>query len=486
MRSSASFVVFTIALAAGASLGFTDAGATAPQRAPDRSVAPKPGPLPALKLPQIQKRTLSNGVPVWVVELHKVPVVHVTLVVKSGSGADPRGKYGIASLTAEMLDEGAGQRNALQVADAIDYLGASLSTSSTSDASSVDLHVPVARLGDALPIMSDVALRPSFPDQELQRAREELLTSLVQAQDDPASLIQFAFPRLVFGPQHRYGTVSIGTAAAVKGFSVADLRQFHAQHYVPSNAVIIVTGDVTPASAVARLEAAFGAWKGIVAPRTAVPAAPQLTARQIYLVDKPGAPQSQIRIGWVGVPRATPDYFALRVLNTILGGSFTSRLNQNLREEHGYSYGASSSFDMRSAAGPFYAAAGVQTDKTSEALTEFFKELDAIRKPIPAEEIEKAKNYLALLLPRTFETTESLAGSLAQVFVYNLPADYYTTYTDRIRAVTPADVQRAAERYIQPDKFAIVIVGDRKVIEPGIKALNLGPIETIDVDDVMK
>ena len=486
MRSSASFVVFTIALAAGASLVFTDAAATAPQQAPDRSVAPKPGPLPALKLPQIQKRTLSNGVPVWIVELHKVPVVHVTLAVKSGSGADPRGKYGIASLTAEMLDEGAGQRNALQIADAIDYLGASLSTSSTSDASFVDLHVPVARLGDALPILSDVSLRPSFPDQELQRAREELLTSLVQAQDDPASLIQFAFPRLVFGPQHRYGTVSIGTAAAVKGFSVADLRQFHAQHYVPSNAVIIVTGDVTPASAVARLEAAFGAWKGTAAPRTAVPAAPQLTARQIYLVDKPGAPQSQIRIGWVGVPRATPDYFALRVLNTILGGSFTSRLNQNLREEHGYSYGASSSFDMRSAAGPFYAAAGVQTDKTSEALTEFFKELDAIRKPIPAEEIEKAKNYLALLLPRTFETTESLAGSLAQVFVYNLPADYYATYTDRIRAVTPADVQRAAERYIQPDKFAIVIVGDRKVIEPGIKALNLGPIETIDIDDVMK
>jgi zinc protease len=486
MRSSASFVVFTIALAAGASLVFTDAAATATQQAPDRSAAPKPGPLPALKLPQIQKRTLSNGVPVWVVELHKVPVVHVTLAVKSGSGADPRGKYGIASLTAEMLDEGAGQRNALQVADAIDYLGASLSTSSTSDASFVDLHVPVARLGDALPIMSDVALHPSFPDQELQRAREELLTSLVQAQDDPASLIQFAFPRLVFGPQHRYGTVSIGTAAAVKSFSVADLRQFHAQHYVPSNAAIIVTGDVTPASAVARLEAAFGAWKGTAAPRTAVPAAPQLTARQIYLVDKPGAAQSQIRIGWVGVPRATPDYFALRVLNTILGGSFTSRLNQNLREEHGYSYGASSSFDMRSAAGPFYAAAGVQTDKTSEALTEFFKELDAIRKPIPAEEIEKAKNYLALLLPRTFETTESLAGSLAQVFVYNLPADYYATYTDRIRAVTPADVQRAAERYIQPDKFAIVIVGDRKVIEPGIKALNLGPIGTIDVDDVMK
>jgi predicted Zn-dependent peptidase len=272
----------------------------------------------------------------------------------------------------------------------------------------------------------------------------------------------------------------------VKGFTVAHLRQFHAQHYVPANAALIVTGDVTTASTMARLEAAFGAWKGAPAPRTALPAAPQLTARQIYLIDKPGAAQSQIRIGWVGVPRSTPDYFALRVLNTILGGSFTSRLNQNLREEHGYAYGASSSFEMRSAAGPFYAAAGVQTDKTAEALTEFFKELDAIRKPIPAEEIEKAKNYLALLLPRNFETTESLAGSLAQVFVYNLPSDYYTTYTARIRAVTPADIERAAERYIQPDKFAVVIVGDRKMIEPGIKALNLGPIKTVEIDDVMK
>ena len=213
---------------------------------------------------------------------------------------------------------------------------------------------------------------------------------------------------------------------------------------------------------------------------------PQLTARQVDLIDKPDAAQSQIRIGWVGVPRSTPDYFALRVLNTILGGSFTSRLNQNLREEHGYAYGASSTFDMRRGAGPFYAAAGVQSDKTAEALTEFFKELEAIRKPIPPEEVEKAKNYVALLLPRNFETTESLAGSLATMFVYDLPADYFATFTQRIRSVTPADVQRVAQRYIQPDKFAVVVVGDRKVIEPGIKALNLGPLKIVDTSEVMK
>ena len=456
------------------------------QQAPDRSVAPKPGPPPVLKLPTIQKRTLSNGLPVWIVELHKVPVAHVTLVVKAGAGSDPRGKYGVANLTAEMLDEGAGSRDALQIADAVDYLGANLSTSSTSDASYVDLQVPVARLGDALPIMADVALRPTFPEGELKRVREDLLTSIVQAEDDPATLIQFAFPRLVFGPQHRYGTMPFGTSSTLKGFTVADLKQFHAAHYVPSTSLLIVTGDITPEGALARLEPIFGTWKGAAGQTTAVPAAAQLTSRQIYIVDKPGAPQSQIRIGWVGVPRATPDYFALRVMNTILGEAFTSRLNQNLREEHGYAYGASSRFDMRGSAGPFYAAAGVQTDKTSESLTEFFKELDAIRKAVPADEVEKAKNYLALLMPRNFETTGSLANSLAQMFVYNLPADYYATYTQRIRAVTPADVQRVAEKYIQPDKFAVVVVGDRKVIEPGIKTLNLGPIKAVEIEEILR
>jgi zinc protease len=485
-------MLFT-SLIAGLGLVFAPAGpaafvhtpaAQAPaQQPPERSAAPKPGLPPALKLPAIQKRTLSNGLAVWIVELHKVPVVHVSLTVKAGSGADPRNKFGVANLTAEMLDEGAGARDALQIADGIDYLGASLSTSSTFDAAVVELHVPVARLGDALPIMSDVALRPTFPAKELQRVREELLTSILQGQDDPASLIQFAFPRLVFGPQHRYGTMPFGTAASLKGFTVADLREFHSRHYVPSNATLIVTGDVTPASVVARLESAFGAWKGTAPAPSLVPEAPQLTSRRVYLIDKPGAAQSQIRIGWVGVPRSTPDYFALRVLNTVLGGAFTSRLNQNLREEHGYAYGAGSSFDMRGSAGPFYAAAAVQTDKTAEALTEFFKELEAIRKPIPADELDKAKNYLALLLPRNFET---MAGSLAQIFVYNLPADFYATFTDRIRAITPADAQRAAERYLQPDKFAVVVVGDLKVIEPGIRAMNLGPVTTVTIDEVLK
>jgi zinc protease len=236
------------------------------------------------------------------------------------------------------------------------------------------------------------------------------------------------------------------------------------------------------------LEQTLGTWKGApagsAAPAPAVP--PQLSARRVYLIDKPGAAQSQIRIGWIGVPRSTPDYFAVRVLSGVLGEAFTSRLNHNLREVHGYAYGAGSRFDMRRVSGTFYAAAGVQTDKTADALKEFFVELNNIHQPIPAEELDKTKNYLARLLPRSFETERSTAAALSQSYVYDLPADYYQTYAQRIAAVTAQNVKLAADAYIQPDKFAVVIVGDRKVIEPGVRALNLGPLTILGPAEVFK
>jgi zinc protease len=463
-------------------------GVTA-QQAPDRSKPPALGPVPALKLPPVEKRTLSNGLQVWIMGVHKVPTVHLELTFRAGLAADPPEKFGLASLTADMLDEGAGTRNALEIADAVDFLGAGLTASADVDASYVDLHVPVARLADALPIMADIVARPTFPDAELKRLREERLASLLETEDDPELLIRVAFPRVVFGAKHRYGTPSVGTAASLKGMTVADLKAFHASHYRPGNAVLVVAGDVTANTIVPLLERALGGWKGPVTPAakdTPAGDAPQLTARRVFLIDKPGAAQSQIRIGWVGVPRSTPDYFALRVLNTILGEAFTSRLNTNLREVHGYAYGASSRFDMRLSPGPFYAAAGVQTDKTVEALKEFFNELTRIHEPVPAEELEKAKNYLALQMPRNFETTRATANSLAQAYVYNLPAAYYATYGDHVRAVTAADVKRVADKYIQPDKFAVVIVGDRKTIEPGLKALNLGTLTVIEPSEIMK
>jgi len=455
---------------------------------PDRKQPPPIGPAPSLKLPAIQKHKLSNGLAVWIVEHHEVPLAQINLIVRSGSAADPIGKYGVGSMTAAMLDEGAGTREALDLADAIEFLGANLSTSSTFDASAVRLSVPVSKLPEALPLMADVALRPTFPAAELDRLRKERLTGLLQARDNVAALVQLAFPRLVFGPTHRYGTSANGLPATLESLTVDDLRAFYRAHFRPDNATLLVVGDLTPASALPMLEKAFGGWKSEgMAPLVAeVPNAPQLGKRQIYLVDKPEAAQSQIRIGWVGVPRSTPDFAVLEVLNTVLGGSFTSRLNQNLREKNGYAYGASSGFDMRLSAGPFVAAAGVQTDKTADALREFFNELNGMLTPVPAEELNKAKNYVALGFPGEFETTGDMARKLEELVIYNLPETTFSNFVPAVTAVTAADLQRAAARFIQPEKMAVVVVGDLKVIEGPIRALNLGPITHVTIDSLFR
>jgi zinc protease len=459
----------------------------AAQQAPDRSKAPVPGPAPSLTLPPIQKRALSNGLPVWIVEMHKVPLATFTLVVKAGAAADPTGRYGLANFTAAMLDEGAGTRSALELADAIDFLGASLSTGSSFDASTVRLETLVSKVDEALPLMADVVLRPAFSQTELERLRQERLTSLLQMRDNPAGLASAAFSRLVFGPRHRYGTPAMGNEASNGEMSAADLRSFYTAQYQPQNAHLIVVGDVAADAVLPKLEKAFGPWRnGAAPPKPSFEAAAQHGARQIYLIDKPGAPQSQIRIGWVGVPRSTPDYYPLSVVNTVLGGSFTSRLNQNLREEHGYTYGASAFFDMRLAAGPFTAGAGVQSDKTVESLQEFFKELAAIRQPIPADELARARNYLALGFPAEFETTGGMAGHLAQLVIYDLPESFFADYVPKIEAVTVADAQRVAAQYIQPDRFAVVVVGDVAKIGAGVRAAGLGPVRVVTADEILK
>jgi zinc protease len=463
-------------------VGLVDFVAT---QAPDRSQPPSLGPRPDLKLPQIQKRALSNGLPVWLIESHEVPLAQVNLLVNAGSAEDPAGKFGAASLTAAMLDEGAGSRSALELADAIDFLGAQLATSSSFDASSVRLNVPVSRLADALPIMADVALRPTFPDTDLKRLRQERLTVLQGLQDDPETIAAVVFSRILFGMTHRYGTGSLGTIASVTGLSGDDLRAFHSAFYMPSNSALIVVGDVRMDTVLPLLEQQFGSWKGTAKARTTVALAPQPARREIILVDKPKSEQSQIRTGWVGVPRSTPDYYTLVVLNTILGGSFTSRLNQNLRETHGYAYGASSGFDMRLSAGPFVASAGVQADKTADALREFFNELDAIQKPIPDEELRKARNYLALGFPADFETTGDLSRRIEDMIVYRLPENYFEQYVERIEAVTAADVQKAATTRIQPAKFIVVVVGDAKSIEAPVRALKLGPVRVMSVKEAL-
>jgi zinc protease len=457
------------------------------QERPDRSKPPALAPAPPLKLPPVTKRKLSNGLDVWVAESHEVPIVQISLVVRAGGGDDPAGKFGVASFTASMLDEGAGTRSALEIADAVEFLGAELTTGSSYDASAVRLNAPVEHLDDALPLLADVVQRPTFPEKEIERLRQERLTALLQARDDAGSIAGMAFARLVFGPQPRYGTGLIGSGAFLKAIAASDLRAFHAAYYQPSNATLIVVGDTTADAMTTRLEKAFGGWRPTAAAgrHAAIPPPSPLQQRQPVLVDKSEAEQSQIRIGWVGVARSTPDYFPLLVLNTVLGGSFTSRLNQNLREVHGYAYGASSAFDMRLSSGPFVAAAGVQTDKTAEAVREFFNELNAIRQPISDEELARAKNYIALGLPSEFETATDLSRRLEEMVIYGLPDDYFERYVSNVMAVTGESVRRAAEKYIHPSESVVVVVGDRKMIEAGLRALNLGALRVMSVDEAV-
>jgi zinc protease len=469
----------------GLLLGFS---ITLVAQGPDRSIAPAPGPAPSLTLPPVQTGRLSNGLRVQLVEMHEVPLVKVGLVIPAGAAEDPVGKFGVASLTAAMLDEGAGTRSTLELAEEVAYLGATLTTASSYDWSSVAAGVPVARMEPALALMADIVMRPSFPAAELERLRTETLTAMLQARDDPAAVAALAFPRLLFGTAHRYGTAENGTPGTVKAMTVDDVRAFYQSRYRPDTATLIVVGDITKDRAVPMLERAFGSWQAVgAAPaRVDLPDAPQPASRTIVLIDKPGAAQSQIRIGWVGVPRSTPEYFPLTVANTLLGGSFTSRLNTNLRETHGYAYGAFSQFVMRREAGPFFAGAGVQTDKTAESVREFFNEFDAIRTPIPAGEFGKAQRNVALSFPGEFETTGDLLARLQAKVALDLPDDVYSTYVPKVTAVTPAEASTAMAARVQPSRFLVVVVGDRKQVEAPLRALGLGPVRVLTVEEALR
>jgi len=463
------------------------AAATAASAQVDRSHPPQPGPPRPLRLPAFERKALSNGLPVVLVGLHEVPVVEVVLVVRAGATADPVGREGLASMTADMLDEGAGGRDALALADAIDFLGATLETGADWDASTVSLRVPVARLTDALPLMADVALRPDFPDKELARLRKEALTALLQARDVPGRIASRALAEAVFGQAHRYGRPETGDAPSLSAMNVADLRGFHDAHYAPAAATLVVVGDVTAESVLPLLERAFGAWKAPVASAAApaVPAPSPARGRTVWLVDKPGSVQSAIRIGRVGLSWNDPQYATNEVMNTLLGGSFTSRLNDNLREKHGYTYGARSTFMRHRTAGLFVAVADVQTDKTAPALTEFMNELGRIRTPATPEEAERARSYAALGYASEFETTPQVAAHVVEKVVYDLPDGFFEQFVPKALAVDAAAIQKAADASVDPRHIAIVVVGDRAKIEGPVRALNLGPVRGLTVEDVM-
>lgn len=448
----------------------------------DRAQRPALGAAPSVSLPPIQTRELSNGMKIVVVEQHELPLADFVLLVDTGGEVDPAARAGLATLTAGLLTEGTTTRSALQVADQEAFLGVELNSAAGWDQSRVTLHTPTAQLDSALALFADVTLRPSFPAAELERVRKERLTELLQLRDRPPAIADRAYASVVFGDRHPYGHPLGGTEQATRAIARADVQRFYQAAYRPNNATLIAVGDLTADDVARRAEALFGKWRPGAAPATTYPVAPKGGATTVYIVDKPGAVQSSIRIGGVGVARSTSDYFPLAVMNTILGGSFTSRLNQNLRETHGYTYGARSRFDMRRQAGPFTASAEVTGTKTDSSLLEFMKELRAIRDTVPAGELEKSKRFLQLQLPGNFETTGSIATQVVPIVLYGLPLDYYSGYVGQIERVTQEDVQRVARQYVDPANVVVVVVGDRKSIEPGIRALGLGTVVVRDLE----
>jgi len=447
----------------------------------DRSKPPELGPPPKLSLPPITTRQLPNGLKLMIVEQHELPLADFVLLVGSGSTADPASKPGIANLVSAMLREGTTTRKSLEIADQIAFLGIRLFPTSSWESSTLSLHTPTAQLDSALALFADVALHPSFPANEFERVRKTQLTELLQLRDQGAAIASIAFPAIIYGSAHPYGAPAQGTEASVKALTTGDLQSYYQANFRPNNATLIVVGDVTPAQVEQKINALFGGWQRADIPQINYSEPPKSATTTIYLIDKPGAAQSSFRIGAVGVPRSTQDYFALTVMNTILGGSFTSRLNQNLRETRGYTYGAGSRFDMRRAAGPFLASAEIVTAKSDSALLEFMKELNGIRQLVPPAELSRAKRYLQLQLPGNFETTQQIAAAMVPVALFGLPLDYYNNYVQNIEGVTQADVARVAQQYINPGSLAVVIVGDRKTIEAALKATNVGPIAIRDI-----
>jgi len=447
-----------------------------------RKEAPKPGPSSPLHLPVPEQFKLSNGLTVLYSERPGLPLVAASLVLRSGSGANPVDRPGLASFTARMLQQGTTTRNALQIADRAADLGATLVSRASMDSSLVGSQALTRNFPDALDLLADVALHPNFPKEEVERVRKEREAALVQEKDESFSVASRVMRTALYGTHHPYGYPDIGTADSLKTISREDLLKFWQEHYFPNDAALIVAGNIQLATLKPLLEKEFGGWKEGKSAATAIGALESTDARLI-LVDRPGAPQTTLECYELGAARSTPDYAPLEVMNTDLGELFSSRINMNLREAHGYTYGAGSSFVYHRQPGPFLAYSDVRTDVTAPATTEIFNELRRMRDTqMTAEEMKLSKDSITRSMPGRFERGTDAAGTFAELFVYDLPLDYFSKLPEIVDAVTPEQAQAMAQKYIHPEKIVVLAVGDRAKIEEGMKKLNLGKMEIRDTE----
>lgn len=449
---------------------------------PDRFATPVVSAPNPIRLPAIERSVLPNGIRIWTLPHRALPVVSLSALIDVGTVDDPADLPGLVAIATDMLDEGAGGRDSIQLAETLADLGSTLDLGAGPDATSAQLWTMRRHLDASLRVLADVLTRPHFNDSDLTRVRELRLSRLQQLRRSAASAADRTFAAAVFG-QHGYGHPGLGTSASVGRVTMDDVRAHHARHMAPSRVTIIAAGDVDHHELVAMVSDIFGTWTATV-PTAGTPemAAPPAPGPRILFVAREGAPQSELRIGHLTVPRATPDYYALVLLNAGLGGSFSGRLNQRLRQQLGYTYGARSAFDMDRLAGSFACEASVQGDKTADSVREMHALVAAVcaDRPLDGEELELARGSLTRGYARSFETPRQLSGALAQLAVYGLPDDTFDNFVPSMQAVTSADVAAAAQARLDPANLTTVVVGDPQWLD-SLKALG-AEVEVIEVE----
>ena len=450
------------------------------------ATAPDLGSAPRLVLPSPTETTLPNGLTVKLVGMHEVPVVQAVLSIEGGARLDGE-LAGLATFVGGMLDEGAGDRDAFELAAQVEYLGASLGTGAGWDATTISLRAPKRTIGEAMALVGDVVLRPRFATEDIERQRDLRIASILQSRDQPGAVASNVFGYTVYPVAHPYHRPIGGDSISTMQLDSATVRGFWNRAADPRKATLVIAGDLTLDEARALATSALGEWRapsaaaagaGAGTPHATQPPSP---ATRVFLVDKPEAAQSVLMIGAPGVTRSSPDYAAITLMNTILGGSFSARLNDILREQKGFTYGARSNYSWRPLPGPFVASASVRTDVTDSSLAIFFEEFRRIRsEPVTQQELDRAKSYVSLGALGDFETTGQVAGQLASLEMLGLTLADIPRELDQVRALGAADVQRAAEQYLDPSHLTIVVVGDVKNIRAGVEALGLGPVMLLD------
>ena len=452
----------------------------------DRSKEPAAGDPMSLKLPPLQKATLSNGLKVVLAERHTAPVVNFTLMVDSGYSADPADATGTASFAQRMLEEGTPTRDSLKIGEELESLSANFNAGTSLDYSLVSLNTLKSTMDPSLEIYADLILHPAFPQKEFQRLQKERIAGIQREKVTPQPMALRVVPTLLYGKGHPYAVPFTGSGSeeAVKKMTREDLAKFHDTWFKPNNATLLVVGDTTLEEIKPKLEKLLASWKPGDVPQRTVPKVGEPEKDVVYLIDRPGAIQSVIFGAQLAPPQNDPDAIALQLVNGIFGGKFSARINMNLREDKHWSYGVRAVLPPAKGQRPYISISAVQTDKTKESMVELVKEYKGIagEKPITAEELKDEQSNTTLALPGNFETVQQLSGAYGNIIQYNLPEDYYNTFTQKALALTPESANEVAKKYILPDHLIWVVVGDMSKVEAGVRELNLGEVHKIDAD----